>query len=77
MVQIIWRWILMGLKRIFNDKEVGLVVSHLPNRKKPVLIALLENGARVVGNFRSEEDAEIFDRTLNLLVLGKEGSDSE
>jgi hypothetical protein len=67
----------MGLKRIFNDKEVGLVVSHLPNRKKPVLIALLENGARVVGNFRSEEDAEIFDRTLNLLVLGKEGNTDE
>ena len=62
----------MGLKKIFNDKEVGLVVSHLPNRKKPVLLAFFGNGARVVGNFRSEEDAEIFDRTLELLVLGKE-----
>lgn len=62
----------MGLKRILNDKEVGMVVSHLPNRKKPVLLAFFGNGARVVGNFRSEEDAEIFDRTLNLLVLGKE-----
>jgi len=67
----------MGLKRILNDKEVGMVVSHLPNRKKPVLIALFGNGARVVGNFRSEEDAEIFDRTLELLVLGKEASDKE
>ena len=67
----------MGLKRILNDKEVGLVVSHLPNRKKPVLLAMLGNSARVVGNFRSEEDAEIFDRTLNMLVLGKEGSESE
>ena len=67
----------MGLKRTVNDKEVGLVVSHLPNRKKPVLLAFFGNGARVVGNFRSEEDAEIFDRTLNLLVLGKEGSESE
>ena len=67
----------MGLKRTVNDKEVGLVVSHLPNRKKPVLLAFFGNGARVVGNFRSEEDAEIFDRTLNMLVLGKEGSDSE
>ena len=67
----------MGLKRTVNDKDVGLVVSLLPNRKKPVLIAMLGNSARVVGNFRSEEDAEIFDRTLNMLVLGKEGSDSE
>lgn len=67
----------MGLKRIFNDKEVGLVVSHLPNRKKPVLLAFCGNGARVVGNFRSEEDAEIFDRTLNLLVLGKEVTTDE
>ena len=67
----------MGLKRTVNDKEVGLVVSHLPNRKKPVLLAFFWNGARVVGNFRSEEDAEIFDRTLNLLVLGKEGSENE
>lgn len=67
----------MGLKRLLNDKEVGLVVSHLPNRKKPVLLAMFGNGARVVGSFRSEEDAEIFDRTLELLVLGKEGSDSE
>lgn len=68
----------MGLKRIINDKEVaGLVVSHLPNRKKPVLLAVSEYSARVIGNFKSEEDAEIFDRTLELLVLGKEGSDSE
>ena len=67
----------MGLKRIVNDKDVGLVVSHLPNRKKPVLLAFFGNSARVVGNFRSEEDAEIFDRTLNLLVLGKEASDKE
>ena len=67
----------MGLKRILNDKEVGLVVSHLPNRKKPVLLAFFGNGARVVGNFRSEEDAEIFDRTLNLLVLGREVTDNE
>lgn len=62
----------MGLKRIVSDKDVGLVVSHLSNRKKPVLIAMLGNGGRVVGSFRSEEDAEIFDRTLNLLVLGRE-----
>ena len=62
----------MGLKRIVNDKEVGLVVSHLPNRKKPVLLAFTGNCARVIGNFRSEEDAEIFDRTLELLVLGEE-----
>ena len=63
----------MGLKRTVNDKDVGLVVSHhFSNRKKPVLIAFFGNGARVVGNFRSEEDAEIFDRTLNLLVLGEE-----
>lgn len=68
---------MMGLKRTVNDKDVGLVVSHLPNRKKPVLLALFGNGARVVGNFRSEEDAEIFDKTLNLLVLGKEASDKE
>ena len=67
----------MGLKRIFNDKEVGLVVSHLPNRKNPVLLAMLGNSARVVASFRSEEDAEIFDRTLNLLVLGKEASDKK
>lgn len=67
----------MGLKRTVNDKDVGLVVSHLPNRKKPVLLAFFGNGARVVGNFRTEEDAEIFDRTLNLLVLGKEASDKE
>ena len=67
----------MGLKRTVNDKEVGLVVSHLSNRKKPVLLAVFGNGARVVGNFRSEEDAEIFDRTLNLLVLGKEASDKK
>lgn len=67
----------MGLKRTVNDKDVGVVVSHLPNRKKPVLLAFFGNGARVVGNFRSEEDAEIFDRTLNLLVLGKEVSDNE
>lgn len=67
----------MGLKRIVDDKEVGLVVSHLPNRKKPVLLAFFGNGARVVGNFRSEEDAEIFDRTLELLVLGKEGNTDE
>ena len=67
----------MGLKRTVNDKDVGLVVSLLPNRKKPVLIAMLGNGGRVLGSFRSEEDAEIFDRTLNMLVLGKEGSDSE
>jgi hypothetical protein len=60
-----------------NDKDVGLVVSHLPNRKKPVLLAFFGNGARVVGNFRSEEDAEIFDKTLGLLVLGKEVSDKE
>ncbi len=66
----------MGLKRTVNDKEVGLVVSHLPDRKKPVLIAMFDNCARVVGIFRSEEDAEIFDRTLELLVLGKE-SDNE
>ena len=62
----------MGLKRIVNDQEVGLVVSHLPDRKKPVLIAMSEYSARVIGNFRSEEDAEIFDRTLNLIVFGKE-----
>lgn len=62
----------MGLKRIVNNKEVGLVVSHLPNRKKPVLIAMFGNGGKVIGNFRSEEDADIFDRTLNLLVLGRE-----
>ena len=67
----------MGLKRTVNNKDVGLVVSHLPNRKKPVLLAFFGNGARVVGNFRSEEDAEIFDRTLNMLVLGKEASDKE
>lgn len=67
----------MGLKRTVNDKDVGLVVSHLPNRKKPVLLAFFGNCARVVGNFRSEEDAEIFDRTLELLVLGKEASDKE
>ena len=66
----------MGLKRTVNDKDVGLVVSLLPNRKKPVLIAMLGNGGRVLGSFRSEEDAEIFDRTLELLVLGKE-SDNE
>lgn len=62
----------MGLKRIVNDKEFGLVVSHLPSRKKPVLIACYGNCARVVANFKSEEDAEIFDKTLELLVLGKE-----
>lgn len=62
----------MGLKRIINDNEVGLVVSHLSNRKKPVLLALLENGARVVGSFRSEEDAEIFDKTLYMIVFGEE-----
>jgi hypothetical protein len=67
----------VGLKRMVNDKDVGLVVSHLPNRKKPVLLAFFGNGARVVGNFRSEEDAEIFDKTLELLVLGKEVSDKE
>ena len=67
----------MGLKRTVNDKEVGLVVSHLPNRKNPVLLAMLGNGGRVVGSFRSEEDAEIFDKTLELLVLGKEASDKE
>lgn len=68
----------MGLKRMVKDKEVGLVVSHLPSRKKPVLIACYGNDARVVGNFRSEEDAEIFDRTLELLVFGyREESDTE
>lgn len=62
----------MGLKRIVNDKDVGLVVSHLPDRKKPVLLAYYGNGARVVGNFRSEEDAEIFDKTLYMIVFGEE-----
>lgn len=62
----------MGLKRMVNDKEVGLVVSHLPNRKNPVLLAMLGNSGTVIANFRSEEDAEIFDRTLNLIVFGKE-----
>lgn len=62
----------MGLKRIVNDKEVGLVVSHLPNRKNPVLLAVFGNSVRAVANFRSENDAEIFDKTLYMILFGKE-----
>ena len=61
----------MGLKRMINDTEVGLVVSHLPNRQKPILLAVLGNSGRVIASFKSEEDAKIFDKALELLVLGK------
>lgn len=51
---------MMGVRR----GMIGLVVSHLPDRKKPVLIATNDNHGRVIASFKSEEDAELFDKTL-------------
>lgn len=64
----------MGVRR----GRVGLVVSHLPNRKKPVLIATNENCAKVIASFKSEEDSEIFNEALDyickpLIGGGEEG----
>lgn len=64
----------MGVRR----GSVGLVVSHLPDRKKPVLLATNKNCACVIATFKSEEDAEIFDKTLDYIVepiMVKEDSD--
>ena len=53
----------MGVRR----GKVGLVVSHLPDRRKPVLLATNENCAKVIASFKSEEDSEIFNETLDYI----------
>ena len=62
----------MGFKRVFNGTEVGLVASHLPNRKNPVLLAIVDNETRVIASFKGEEGVDVFDKMLPLLVFGEE-----
>lgn len=61
----------MGVSR---DK-VGLVVSHLPDRKNPVLLATAGNCAKVIASFKSEEDAETFNKTLDYICKPLMGSE--
>ena len=47
-------------------------IGHVPERKKPCLFVQKDNVAYMVGQFRSDEDANDFLRIITFIMLGND-----
>jgi len=60
----------------YKRNNLGLIVGHIPERKKPVIMIQRNNCDYVIGQLRSDEDADVFVNMLRYLTGNNEYKDA-
>ena len=55
---------------LINRNNVSVGVSHLPDRKLPVLVVMADNTIIKVATFNGEETAKFYERAMEKLLDG-------
>lgn len=56
----------------YKRNNLGLIVGHIPERKKPVIMIQRNNCDYVIGQLRSDAEADVFVNVLGYLTGNNE-----